>query len=91
MTRTSQQERIISTLLTGRSLSVRDIFTDLRINSPTKRISEIKRSGWPVETTKKHADGIHWVEYHMDMDRICPECQRVTNGTCCSECHNPNQ
>lgn len=51
MTKTTQQQKILEYCDTHGCITVREAFEKLHINSPTKRISEIKKSGlYDVDT-----------------------------------------
>lgn len=51
MTRMTQRQKILDYCEAHGSITVREAFEELRINSPTKRISEIKKSGlYAVDT-----------------------------------------
>lgn len=56
----TQCERIIDYCKTHGSITIREAFIDLKINSPTKRISEIKASGlYRVDKVRiEHDDAI---------------------------------
>lgn len=45
MTKTTQRQKILDYCETYGCITVREAFEKLHINSPTKRISEIKKSG----------------------------------------------
>lgn len=49
----TQREKIINWCRQNGSITVRDAFELLNINSPTKIISEIRRIGYDVKTTKE--------------------------------------
>jgi hypothetical protein len=91
----SQKNQILIELLAGKKLTIREIFTDLNINSPSKRLSEIKADGYPliIEEDKgvnQSGRATHWTTYRMDMDKICPECQRaIFASSYCTFCHSP--
>lgn len=50
MDETSQKARILAYCAEKGSITVREAFTKLNINSPTKRISELKKAGYDVQT-----------------------------------------
>ena len=47
----TQKAKILAYCEEHGSITVRDAFEKLYINSPTKRISELKKGGWDVQTT----------------------------------------
>jgi predicted ArsR family transcriptional regulator len=50
MDKTTQQAKILAYCKEHGSITVRDAFTKLNINSPTKRISELRQAGYDVQT-----------------------------------------
>lgn len=55
MDKATQRSRIIGYCEQNGSITVREAFTELGINSPTKRISEIRNSGdYKVETIEEN-------------------------------------
>lgn len=50
MDKESQKARILAYCAEKGSITVRDAFTKLNINSPTKRISELRQAGYDVQT-----------------------------------------
>lgn len=51
MSKMTQRQKILDYCEAHGSITVREAFEELRINSPTKRISEIKKSGlYAVDT-----------------------------------------
>lgn len=46
----TQQGKILAYCKEHGSITVRDAFTELNINSPTKRISELRKAGYIVQT-----------------------------------------
>ena len=46
----TQQGKILAYCKEHGSITVRDAFTELNINSPTKRISELRQAGYVVQT-----------------------------------------
>lgn len=50
MDKRTQRHKILEYCKTHGSITVRDAFEKLYINSPTKRISELRHSGFHVET-----------------------------------------
>lgn len=65
----TQCEKIIDYCRTHGSITIREAFIDLHINSPTKRISEIRSSGlYRVEEVQiRHDDavGCHYTRYYI--------------------------
>lgn len=67
----TQQQRIIDYCETHGCITVRDAFEKLHINSPTKRISEIKKSGlYAVDTeeirqTNSAGQKVRFTVYHI--------------------------
>ena len=54
MDKATQRSRILAHCAEYGSITVREAFTELGINSPTKRISEIRKSGnYKVETIEE--------------------------------------
>lgn len=54
MTRMTQRQKIIDYCGVHGSITVREAFAELHINSPTKRISEIRKSGlYDVQTEEE--------------------------------------
>ena len=47
------------------SITVREAFTELGINSPTKRISELKSMGYEVETEWERNDTCRYKRYYI--------------------------
>ena len=60
MDKATQRNKILAYCAEQGSITVREAFTKLNINSPTKRISELKRGGYDVQSvmeTRVNADG----------------------------------
>lgn len=60
MNRATQKGKILEYCAAHGSITIRDAFEKLNINSPTKRISELKRCGYDVQSvmeTRVNADG----------------------------------
>ena len=54
MDKATQRSKILAYCAEHGSITVREAFTELNINSPTKRISEIRKSGlYKVETIEE--------------------------------------
>ena len=71
MNAATQQKKILSYCEKHGSITVREAFTELNINSPTKRISELRNSGKytvrSVDESKKDENGntIRWKRYFI--------------------------
>lgn len=50
MDKVTQRAKILAYCKEHGSITVRDAFTKLNINSPTKRISELRQAGYDVQT-----------------------------------------
>lgn len=60
MDKATQKARIYAYCAEHGSITIRDAFEKLHINSPSKRISEMRRSGYDVQSideTRTKADG----------------------------------
>lgn len=53
MDKVTQKAKILAYCKEHGSITVRDAFTKLNINSPTKRISELRRDGYDVQTIEE--------------------------------------
>ena len=81
MDKATQRNKILGYCAENGSITVREAFTKLNINSPTKRISEIKNSGaYKVETTDEssidqNGSRKRWKRYFItpltEGERIC--------------------
>jgi hypothetical protein len=73
MDKATQRNKILSYCEQHGSITVRDAFTKLNINSPTKRISEIRKSGQYdvrcVDESRTDADGntTRWKRYFIEV------------------------
>lgn len=71
MTKATQQQQILAYCTEHGSITIREAFDNLNINSPTKRISEMRNSGlYHVETAEEKrtdADGVtkRWYRYFI--------------------------
>ena len=65
MDKVTQRAKILAYCKEHGSITVRDAFTKLNINSPTKRISELRQAGYDVQTVceSKEKDGGKAVRY----------------------------
>ena len=61
----TQQAKILAYCKEHGSITVRDAFSKLDINSPTKRISELRKAGYDVKTVEESRvkDGGQTVRY----------------------------
>lgn len=71
----NQRDSIIHYLNTVGYATVRDLVVGLNINSPTKRISELIRLGYPIKkswTTKtnKYGETKRYIVYHWGGERL---------------------
>jgi predicted ArsR family transcriptional regulator len=60
MDKATQKAKILAYCKEHGSITVRDAFEQLNINSPTKRISELRKAGYHVQTvdeTRENASG----------------------------------
>lgn len=60
MDKIKQRDQIVAYLKTHSAATVRDLFA-LNINSPTKRISELVKMGYPIEkemVTRQNSQGM---------------------------------
>lgn len=53
MDKATQKAKILAYCKEHGSITVRDAFTKLNINSPTKRISELRQMGYDVQTIEE--------------------------------------
>lgn len=71
MNKITQQAKIIEHCAHYGSITIREAFTKLNINSPSKRISEIRKSGKyivdSIEESRTHDDGstARWKRYFI--------------------------
>jgi hypothetical protein len=62
----TQQGKIIAYCEQHGSITIRDAFTKLNINSPTKRISEIRNSGgYSVTSVDESNENSRWKRYFI--------------------------
>ena len=64
-----QSEQIIDYLCSNRYATVRDLVVKLNINSPTKRVSELIKAGYPIKKswvrrTNKNGQTKRFIMYH---------------------------
>ena len=67
----TQRSKILAYFLDNGSMTVRDAFEELNINSPTKRISELRRMGYDIvgirETRiKKNGNKVGYIRYYLN-------------------------
>ena len=60
--KTTQRAKILAYCKTHGSITARDAYVELDINSPRKRISELRRSGFNVETITECRVNSHGIE-----------------------------
>lgn len=71
MDNATQRMKILEYCLIHGSITVREAFEELHINSPTKRISEMRRSGMyevnTLEEKRTDANGVtkRWLRYYI--------------------------
>lgn len=70
MSKVSQRAKILAYCSVFGSITVRDAVVKLHINSPTKRISELKRSGYDVQKVtetrvKDNGETVRYTRYFI--------------------------
>lgn len=70
MDKATQKSKILQYCAEHGSITVREAFEKLNINSPTKRISELRASGYDVQTfdevrTKEDGDAVKFRRYFI--------------------------
>lgn len=67
MSKVTQQKKILAYCNLNGSITVRDAFEKLKMNSPTKRISEMRASPlYEVEDVKEYSpDGVPYKRYFI--------------------------
>ena len=70
MDKATQKAKILSYCKEHGSITVRDAFTKLNINSPTKRISELRQAGYDVQTfdetrVKENGETVRYTRYFI--------------------------
>lgn len=70
-----QREQIVDYLSINGYATVRDLVVKLNINSPTKRISELIRAGYPIEKswvhrTNKKGENKRFIMYHWMGEKL---------------------
>lgn len=61
----SQRQWVLDQLARGATLSSRDAVLNYGIQDLPKRISELRREGYPIESWRVNKDRTHWNEYRM--------------------------
>jgi predicted ArsR family transcriptional regulator len=56
MDKITQRQKILAYCAEHGSITVREAFEKLHINSPTKRISEMREAGYEVETASEYRE-----------------------------------
>lgn len=72
----SQKAKIIQYCAKNGSITIREAFEELNINSPTKRISELRRLGYDVHDiteTRRNAAGeeVRYKRYYITRSENC--------------------
>lgn len=70
MDKVTQRAKILDYCDKHGSITVRDAFNKLNINSPTKRISELRKAGYDVQTitesrAKDNGDTVRYTRYFI--------------------------
>ena len=70
MDRATQRSKIIAYFIDHGSMTVRDAFEKLHINSPTKRISELRKKGYNIEGVREtrvnqNGDTVGYIRYYF--------------------------
>lgn len=70
MNKVSQRTKILAYCFVYGSITVRDAVVKLNINSPTKRISELRQLGYDVQTvtetrTKENGETVRYKRYFI--------------------------
>lgn len=73
MDKATQKRKILEYCAEHGSITVREAFEILNINSPTKRISELRASGYDVQTldetrTKENGETVKFRRYFINGD-----------------------
>ena len=75
MDKATQISQILAYCAEHGSITVREAFTELNINSPTKRISEIRKSGdYQVDSLEENRNGQRWKRYFLtpvERENVC--------------------
>ena len=58
----TQRAKIVEYCKVHGSITARDAYVELDINSPRKRISELRRSGFNVDTVTEYRTNSHGIE-----------------------------
>lgn len=77
MDKATQRGKILAYCAEHGSITVREAFTELGINSPTKRISEMRKSGeYTVTVVEERNENKRWNRYFIaakERERRCEE------------------
>lgn len=70
MDKATQRSKILAYFIDHGSMTVRDAFEKLHINSPTKRISELRRKGYNIEGLREtrvnqNGDTVGYIRYYF--------------------------
>lgn len=65
MDKVTQQQRIVNYIRANGSATVRELFIACNINSPTKRLSEMRKLGMITEESCKSASGVPFKRYFL--------------------------
>lgn len=71
MDKATQRSKILGWCKEHGSITVRDAFVNLNINSPTKRISELRKAGYGVKTVdekrvKENGETVRYTRYFIN-------------------------
>lgn len=71
MDKATQKAKILNWCKEHGSITVRDAFVNLNINSPTKRISELRQAGYGVKTVdeervKDNGETVRYTRYFIN-------------------------
>jgi predicted ArsR family transcriptional regulator len=75
MSKATQRQKIIAYCAENGSITVREAFEKLNINSPTKRISELRAAGYDVQISdetraKENGETVKFRRYFIGGDRL---------------------
>ena len=79
MNKATQRNKILAYCAEHGSITIREAFTDLNINSPSKRISELRNSPLytvdSIEESRTNEDGttVRWKRYFITESGVYPE------------------
>lgn len=67
MNKQTQKQKILNWFNTRGEMTVRDAIIDLGINSPPKRIEELRKEGYPISMTwREGANGSRFGVYKLE-------------------------